>query len=1075
MNYHRLKAPLRLCLSIASLFMCLSYTLPDGQSIPNDIQVLLNKAENQRCTAAYASAIESLQEAQKLYKEKGMVLEALRLYDKILWMAIDTDFDDAAFLKRYQIAEKEITNHLDQYPELKAILYLGILQKTWIDDDLERAEEIYKLLNIHLKKYPNWDYEAAAASYMASTYAYCTWDAEKCGELAQKSIDLVQKNTMRQPEKDKHLYRLYPYYMYYNYDNIGIVELYENDNETACLEAYNHALEDLRSQKKMDSLHYSNTLTKIGEIYTYKQEEDKAIEYFENALTYIPLRMHLTIAECKQSIGGAYITQAKDEQAIYHYTQSIQELDKINPQTDYVKELYVDIYRSMATSYIKLNQYAKAEQYLHKIAEFPAESDLKCSWTWATWGFLYEHTKAYQKSIEAHEKSIVAYRKENAPLGSAYWNLGKIAKAMEDYRLATHYFHQSIVAHLPNWEAADFTKHPSLADIPYKNSIVDNLADKLYSYYQYVHKNNLWDEHGESLQELVELTVECFEEVRNSFDRESSKRSLLETAYFTYEQAIATYLKLYEKHKDKAYLIKAFEFAEQSKSVLLEDALKEENALSFGGVPDTLIQQEAFLSQQISMHQQALYLAEQSKDKEEIQLSKKHLFESRQKQDALKYQLEKEYPKYYELKYSKTSISLEKIQEKLSQETCILEYFEGYDHIIGFSITKDNIEYRTWAREKNYNKDLENFRASMSNAAIAVNNPTAAYSEYIGYAYPFYKKYVDTLIPEGMKRLVIVPDGTLNFIAFEALLTTQSTFDHKQNMQFNQLPYLLHQYTVSYNYSAMMWRHQLTTHSSTNNYDVLAMAAVYNQTNVKLVDSIKNNRMYQLRKGLAAIPGTVEEVNVLQDYFGGAFYTGNAANEHRFKQEASQYGILHLAMHGIVDDQNPEFSSLAFTEDESGLEDNFLHSNEIKQLNLQANLVVLSACETGFGKYQHGEGVVSLGRSFMYAGAPSVVMTLWKINDYSSIFITKLFYENLQKGLPKDEALQKAKQVYLADASGVLSHPAFWAAFVQLGDYKPISVAHKSQVIGYAIGSFLLLLLGVWGVFGFRRTKKPSE
>jgi LPXTG-motif cell wall-anchored protein len=1068
MNFYTLKAALYLFLSLGSFLFLMSYTLPNGKELPSEIRILLDKAEDQRCAADYAGAIASLEAAQRSYQAKDLILEALELYDKILWIAIDTDFDDAAFLQRYRRAEKEINAHLKQYPQLKAILYLAILQKTWVDDNFERAEKTYQELQAHLKQYPNWDYEAAAASHMANIYAYCTWEASKCGEFAELSINLVKKNTNNLVEKDKHLYRLYPYYMYYNYDNTGSVELYGKGDEEAGLKAYNNALNNLGQQKEPDSLHYSNTLIKVGDIYAFREEEDKAIEYFENALTYIPLRMKLSIAECQESIGGAYITQAKDEQAIFHYSKSIKKLNEIEPQTDYIQELYVDIYRSMATSYTKLKEYNNAKLYLGKIAEFPAKADFKPSWTWATWGFLYEYTKEYKKAIEAHERSIVEYRKEKIPLGSAYWNLGNIANDMGDYKLATSYFHQSIVEHLPHWSVADFTKHPRFEDIPYKNNIVDNLADKLYSYYQYVDRNNLWNEHGESLQELADLTVACFDEVRNSFDRESSKRSLLETAYFTYEQAISTYLELYEQSGDKNYLIKAFEFAEQSKSVLLEDALKEKKAISFGGVPDSLIQQETLFSQQISMHKQDLYLAEKSKNKAAVQLSKKALFQVRQKQDALAQYLEKEYPKYYELKYSKKQISLDAIQKTLPEGTCIIEYFEGYNNIIGFSITKNTLEYIKIPRKKECSKSLENFRKMMGSGSFAVNNPTAAYSNYIEQAYPFYQEYVDRLIPENIERLIIVPDGLLNLIAFEALLTEQPVFDRKQLTQFNKLPYLLNRYTVSYNYSATMWMDQFSKNSSSTNYDLLAMAAVYNPNTTKDLDSTMNNRMYQLRKGLAPIPGTVEEVNLLQEYFGGAFYNGNEANEHRFKKEAPKYGILHLAMHGIVDDENPEFSSMAFTEDGRGLEDNFLHSNEIKQLDLQANLVVLSACETGFGKYEHGEGVVSLGRSFMYAGAPSVVMTLWNINDYSSIFITKSFYENLQKGLPKDKALQKAKQAYLKSVSGELSHPAFWAAFVQLGDYKPINVANKSSINWYLGGGLsLLLLLG--GLFFLRK------
>jgi CHAT domain-containing protein len=187
----------------------------------------------------------------------------------------------------------------------------------------------------------------------------------------------------------------------------------------------------------------------------------------------------------------------------------------------------------------------------------------------------------------------------------------------------------------------------------------------------------------------------------------------------------------------------------------------------------------------------------------------------------------------------------------------------------------------------------------------------------------------------------------------------------------------------------------------------------------------------------------------------------NEAPETAFKREALDYSILHFAVHGLVDAKNSDFSGLAFSEDKSKVEDNILYAYEIKQLDLNADLVVLSACETGIGLYQSGEGILSLGREFMYAGVPSVLSTLWSLNDYSGSIIIKEFYAKLNLGMDKDEALRQAKLHYLDNHTGISSHPALWACFVQIGDYNSISV-HKSYTawsIGLATFSFLAVVL----------------
>jgi CHAT domain-containing protein len=158
-------------------------------------------------------------------------------------------------------------------------------------------------------------------------------------------------------------------------------------------------------------------------------------------------------------------------------------------------------------------------------------------------------------------------------------------------------------------------------------------------------------------------------------------------------------------------------------------------------------------------------------------------------------------------------------------------------------------------------------------------------------------------------------------------------------------------------------------------------------------------------------------------------------------------------------------SSLVFTEDHDSVENNFLQAYEISKLNLNADLVILSACETGYGKFEKGNGIASLARSFMYAGASSLVVSLWQVNDFSTAEIMKFFYQNLVEGMGKAEALREAKLEYIKRSKGIFNHPAFWSPFIQIGasDSIYLEVKSKRSFLWWGLGVLgMILLLVFW-------------
>jgi len=317
----------------------------------------------------------------------------------------------------------------------------------------------------------------------------------------------------------------------------------------------------------------------------------------------------------------------------------------------------------------------------------------------------------------------------------------------------------------------------------------------------------------------------------------------------------------------------------------------------------------------------------------------------------------------------------------------------------------------------------------------------------------------------------------LGVLPFEVFLTKDIS---KQQLDYKEMPYLLNNYAISYNYSASVWKNNLAARKRENNAKLLACAAYYpsdDERNLAEKTQVRGSRplhLFELRNALSPLPAAEEEVKGLSTKFSGQFLTGDAANEQNFRNQAKDYAIIHLAMHGLLNKNTPILSSLAFTENYDSLSDNFLQAQEIALLDLNADLVVLSACETGYGKFEQGEGVMSLARSFMYANVPALVVSLWQVNDGSTAWIMGAFYDNLANGMPKDKALQQAKLDFIQHADGIIAHPAFWSAFIQLGDTQAIELKAKgnqSLIWILGIGGLLLALF----LFFFFRNKNTKH
>lgn len=198
----------------------------------------------------------------------------------------------------------------------------------------------------------------------------------------------------------------------------------------------------------------------------------------------------------------------------------------------------------------------------------------------------------------------------------------------------------------------------------------------------------------------------------------------------------------------------------------------------------------------------------------------------------------------------------------------------------------------------------------------------------------------------------------------------------------------------------------------------------------------------------------------IQPFFGRSF-SGRASYRIQLFGAGAGLKDLHLATHAQADDREPLRSGLWFSGLTDTLEDGYLNALEIYNLNLSADLAVMSACNTGFGQLEEGEGVMSLGRAFSYAGCRSVLMSLWLADDVSTSKIMDHFYEEMATGQSKTDALQLAKQKYLEQADALTAHPYYWAHLVIVGENNPITAPSMGWFFGLAMAG-LLILGGLW-------------
>lgn len=373
---------------------------------------------------------------------------------------------------------------------------------------------------------------------------------------------------------------------------------------------------------------------------------------------------------------------------------------------------------------------------------------------------------------------------------------------------------------------------------------------------------------------------------------------------------------------------------------------------------------------------------------------------------------------------------LEETQKSLiDDKTLVVEYFIGDERSYLISITSEAFKLYLLPGKAEITRTIRGFLKLLSDIRIKKEYGSEANERIARLLFP------SSLIAE-MKRyraLVIMPDGVLNYLPFEAL-----RIPREKDSQ-----YMIESWTISYCPSVSVMKALLIKgRGASRSMPILAIGGVqYSQDSRGYSEgndggNRKTADIYGGQKGVSRdLPFSGREVSSIARLFSKSkvrILLGSDASEKAVKSMAlKEYRIIHFACHGYYDEIDPFKTALALTSSPTGPDDGFLRIEEISEFEVGADLVVLSACRSGRGYLENGEGLINLARPFFFAGARSVIASLWPINDRSTARFMEEFYNNVKNNQRVGEALRNAK---IGMIKSSLDHPFFWAGFVLHGN-----------------------------------------
>ncbi|MFN0109547.1 MAG: CHAT domain-containing tetratricopeptide repeat protein [Blastocatellia bacterium] len=804
--------------------------------------------------------------------------------------------------------------------------------------------------------------------------------------------------------------------------------------------AYDQALEyfrrSLRLQEELgNKAGIAAALTNIGAIATRTGYYAEATQHLERSLKIREeLGQKTGVGPILNNLGTAYNAQGRTSEALSYYLRNLKLQKELGNQADSItSQLNIASIHNESGRYDQALVYAQsglqlAEQLKldekriyalnivgeiyywqkkHDLALSALQQSLELQEQVKTQVYrgaalnliasVYQEQRRFPLALENYQRALQAYQAINDRLGVILTqnDLGSVQHEMRQYETALRAFAQAetlareinspsglITAYEGQGKALRALNRPGEARQAYQNAV-------------------------RAIEQLVpQIGVEL--EQRLGFQHSHA------TPYFA-----LTDLLIEQQDAQQALVL-----AEQAKSRVLLDSLQNGRLNIARVLSSEEREAEAkALARLSALNSQLTQAAQEEKpDNSKFARLKTQQIEARQTYEALQTQLFAAHPELKVRRGETAPLALDETAAMLGPQTALLEFASGETRTHLFVITA-----------RNGKPALQTFTIPLKRQELAAKTEKLRQTfanRNLGYVEPARELYDLLLKPaaaalQGKSRLVIVPDGPLWELPFQALMPTANRF-------------LIEDKTISTAPSLTFLREMIRVREKRGKQSAPANILVVGNPALG-GEELLAKRAELMGDKLEPLPFAEQQATLLGQLYktNAKVLTGAVATEATVKAEMGKYRILHLATHGVLDDRNPMYSHLVLAQTgnnkEGGqTEDGLLEARELLDMDLQADLAVLSACETGRGKIGAGEGMIGLSWALFVAGVPTTVVSQWKVADKSTAELMVAFHQQLQAGQPKAEALRRAAQPMLKQPNS--RHPFYWAGFTLVGD-----------------------------------------
>lgn len=782
------------------------------------------------------------------------------------------------------------------------------------------------------------------------------------------------------------------------------------------------------------------TLINIGIKYSELGEPRKAIESYDQALTiFRGLGNPEGEGAALQVIGGLYLSLNESQKALDYFEQGLAVFRAVQ-NDERMRLAEARALNNIGSVHISLGEYRKALEYFNQaLPLFQARNVREAqAITLNNIGRAHDGLSDYGKALEYYKQALPLFQAIGHRRGEAYavTNIGRVLYAQGENEKALEYFNRAL---------------------PIRRTVGDRSGEALTLYHIARADRNLGNlTEGQS---QIEAALTIIESLRNKLSGEDLRASYFASAQNYFEVYIDLLMRLHKQRPADGFDAAGLEASERARARSLLEILAEARADIREGVDSGLLERERSLQQQLNAkaERQARLLGGKHTPEQAAELARE-IESLTTEYQQVRSQIRIRSPRYAALTQPQP-LSLKEIQQQvLDSDTLLLEYALGDERSYLWAVTSTSLKtYELPKRAEVESAARSFYEAARTDVAdedvkkAAVNLSQMLLSPVAGQL--------------GSKRLVVVADGALQFVPFAALLVPDVT-------SVTDRPLILEHEVLSLPSAstlAVLRREAMGRPRAIKTVAVLADPVF--DANDQRVRGAKLLREGGMVEGSADAGGKRAKEQQLERSVRESGVANNDARLPRLigtRREAlgilslvpageqkraldfeasratatsaqlGQYRFIHFATHGLLNSTHPELSGvvLSLVDDQGRPVDGFLRLNEIYNLRLPAELVVLSACQTGLGKEVRGEGLLSLTRGFMYAGSPRVMASLWKVDDRATTELMKRFYEGVlgPKRLPPAAAL-RAAQVFMWKQKR-WQNSYYWAAFVLQGDWR---------------------------------------